>query len=62
MKSQSQKNREYLERNNLDYIHVVLPREDKRAFKSKTSLEGKSMNDVIIKFIKKYVKKAFTSR
>ena len=57
MTKNSKKNQAYLKRNELEYIHVVLPRETKRAFKSYCSLGGDSMNDVILKFIFKYVSK-----
>ena len=51
----SKKSQAYLKRNELGYIHVVLPRKTKRAFKSKLSLEGKSMNEFLLKPIYKYV-------
>jgi hypothetical protein len=57
MTKQSRINKKYLEDNGLEYIHVVLPRETKRAFKSKLSLEGKSMNEFLLKPIYKYVGK-----
>ncbi len=55
MTKNSKKNQAYLKRNELEYIHVVLPRETKRAFKSKLSLEEKSMNRFLLKPIYKYV-------
>lgn len=58
MTKDSKKNQAYLKRNGLEYIHVVLPRETKRAFKSKLSLEGKSMNEFLLKPIYKYVGQA----
>jgi hypothetical protein len=57
MTNQSKKNKAYLKRNGLEIINVVLPRETKRAFKSNLSLEGKSMNDYLLKCIYKYVAK-----
>jgi len=57
MTNQSKKNKKYLESNGIEHIHIALPRETKRAFKSKLSDEGKNMTDFLLKYIYKYVAK-----
>jgi hypothetical protein len=61
MTKQSKKNKKYLESHGIEHIHISLPRETKRAFKSKLSDEGKNMTDYLLKFIYKYVGKNITN-
>ena len=62
MTKQSKKNKKYLEEHGIEHIHISLPRETKRAFKSKLSDEGKNMTDYLLKFIFKYVSKNTTNK